>query len=43
MREIGAEIGVSEGRVSHLHCHALNLLREYFEMVGVASLAEVRS
>jgi len=42
MREIGAEIGVSEGRVSHLHCRALNLLREYFEIVGVTSLAEVR-
>ena len=38
MREIGGEIGVSEGRVSHLHCLALNLLREHFEMLGVTSL-----
>jgi hypothetical protein len=29
---------VSEGRVSHLHCLALNLLREHFEMLGVTSL-----
>jgi RNA polymerase sigma factor for flagellar operon FliA len=43
MREIGAELGLSDGRVSHLHCRALNLLREYFEMLGVTSLAEVRS
>jgi RNA polymerase sigma factor for flagellar operon FliA len=41
MREIGEEIGVGDGYVSHMHRRALELLRQYFETRGFSSLAEV--
>ena len=41
MSEIGNELGICSSRASHLHCDALGLLREYFEMRGYTSLAEV--
>jgi RNA polymerase sigma factor for flagellar operon FliA len=37
MRVIGERLGISEGRVSQLHAHALRLLREYFELRGFTS------
>ena len=43
MTEIAGELGICSARVSHLHCDALGLLREYFEMRGFTSLAEVQS
>jgi RNA polymerase sigma factor for flagellar operon FliA len=42
MREIGADLGVAELRVSQIHARGLELLRAHFENIGVTSLTEVR-
>jgi len=42
MKEIGAEIGVNESRVSQLHARALRRLRESLGEMGPTVVAEVR-
>jgi len=42
MKEIGAEIGVNESRVSQLHARALRRLRESLGEMGPSVVAEVR-
>jgi RNA polymerase sigma factor for flagellar operon FliA len=43
MKEIGAEIGVNESRVSQLHARAIRRLREALGQIGARQLAEIRS
>jgi RNA polymerase sigma factor for flagellar operon FliA len=42
MKQIGAEIGVNESRVSQLHARAVRRLREALGEMGPAQMAEVR-
>src|SRR6187200_1836757 len=42
MKQIGAEIGVNESRVSQLHARAIRRLREALGEMGPAQMAEVR-
>ncbi len=42
MKEIGAEIGVNESRVSQLHARAIRRLREALGQIGARQLAEIR-
>ena len=43
MKQIGAEIGVNESRVSQLHARAIRRLRESLGEVGPQQIAEMRS
>jgi len=43
MREIGAEIGVNESRVSQLHARAIRRLREALGAMGPQQVAEMRN
>ena len=42
MKEIGAEIGVNESRVSQLHARAIRRLRESLGEMGPEQVAEMR-
>jgi RNA polymerase sigma factor for flagellar operon FliA len=42
MKQIGAEIGVNESRVSQLHARAIRHLRDALEHIGAQHLAELR-
>ena len=42
MKEIGAEIGVNESRVSQLHARAIRRLRDQLGDMGPAEVAEMR-
>jgi RNA polymerase sigma factor for flagellar operon FliA len=42
MKQIGAEIGVNESRVSQLHARAIRRLREALGQMGPAQIAEMR-
>jgi RNA polymerase sigma factor for flagellar operon FliA len=42
MKQIGAEIGVNESRVSQLHARAIRRLREVLGQVGPEQIAEMR-
>jgi hypothetical protein len=42
MKEIGAEIGVNESRVSQLHARAIRRLRESLGEMGPQQVAEMR-
>jgi RNA polymerase sigma factor for flagellar operon FliA len=42
MKEIGAEIGVNESRVSQLHARAIRRLREALGAMGPADVSEVK-
>jgi RNA polymerase sigma factor for flagellar operon FliA len=42
MKEIGAEIGVNESRVSQLHARAIRRLRETIGTLGTSEMTEVR-
>jgi hypothetical protein len=42
MKQIGAEIGVNESRVSQLHARAIRRLREALGEIGPQQAAEVR-
>jgi RNA polymerase sigma factor (sigma-70 family) len=42
MKQIGAEIGVNESRVSQLHARAIRRLREALGQMGPAQMAEMR-
>ena len=43
MKEIGAEIGVNESRVSQLHARAIRRLRDALAMMGTEHVAEMRT
>jgi hypothetical protein len=43
MKQIGAEIGVNESRVSQLHARAIRRLREALGQVGAQQAADMRS
>src|SRR5262245_17444834 len=43
MKEIGAEIGVNESRVSQLHARAIRRLRDALGHIGARQLAEIRT
>ena len=42
MKQIGAEIGVNESRVSQLHARAIRRLRDALGQIGPQHLAEMR-
>jgi hypothetical protein len=42
MKQIGAEIGVNESRVSQLHARAIRRLRDALGQLGLQQVAEMR-